>query len=64
MQEEQEYSEFLADILRKGIELTKKYNALSVNNKRKFLLYIEPLVCAYGTQRFISEIDSLFGLRF
>lgn len=64
MQEEQEYSDFLADILRKGIELTKKYNALSINNKRKFLLYIEPLVCAYGTQRFISEMDSMFGLRF
>lgn len=50
MQEEQEYSEFLADISRKGIELTKKYNALSVNNKRKFLLYYRTVgMCLWNT---------------
>ena len=62
-QEEKEYNEFMADISNKAKEMYEKYNALSVSNKKKFMLYIEPLVRAYGTQGFINEMNVLFGIK-
>ena len=53
-QEEKEYNELKADISNKAKEMYEKYNALSVSNKKKIMLYIEPLVRAYGTKRFIK----------
>ena len=53
----------MADISNKAKEMYEKYNALSVSNKKKFMLYIEPLVRAYGTQGFINEMNFLFGIK-
>ena len=47
-QEEKEYNEFMADTSNKAEEMYEEYNALSVSNKKKFMLYIEPLVRAYA----------------
>ncbi|MBR3549656.1 MAG: hypothetical protein IKN90_06210 [Treponema sp.] len=44
--EEQKYNNFMADISEKAMDLQNKYNNLFVNNKRKFLQYIEPMVRA------------------
>lgn len=59
--EEQEYNEFLKEASIKAIELQEKYNNLSDNNKRRFLLYIEPMVLARGTQGFINQMNILFN---
>lgn len=45
----------MADISNKAKEMYEKYNALSVSNKKKFMLYIEPLIRAHGTQGFMNE---------
>ena len=59
--EEQEYNNFMADISEKAMDLQNKYNKLSENNKRKFLLYIEPMVRAGGTQAFMNQMNILFN---
>lgn len=59
--EEQEYNNFMADISEKAIDLQNKYNNLSENNKRKFLLYIEPMVRAGGVQGFMNQMNLLFN---
>lgn len=59
--EEQEYNEFLKEASIKAMELQEKYNNLSDNNKRSFLLYIEPMVLARGTQEFINQMNILFN---
>ena len=52
--EDQEYNGFMTEVSKESKKLWDKYNNLSENNKRKFLLYIEPLVRAGGTQGFIN----------
>ncbi len=59
--EEQEYNNFMADISEKAMDLQNKYNKLSDNNKRKFLLYIEPMVRAGGIQGFMNQMNILFN---
>lgn len=51
---EQEYNDFMTEVSKESKKLWNKYNKLSEDNKRKFLLYIEPLVRAGGTQGFIN----------
>ena len=60
--EEQEYNNFMADISAKAMDLKNKYNKLSESNKRKFLLYIEPMVRTGGTQAFMNQINLLFNI--
>ncbi len=45
----------------KAMELRKKYDKLSENNKRKFLQYIEPMVRAGGAQAFVEQMNILFN---
>ena len=59
--EEQEFSNFMTEASIKAMELRKKYDNLSDNNKRKFLLYIEPMVRAGGTQAFMNQMNILFN---
>lgn len=59
--EEQEFTNFIAYISKKSKDLWVKYDKLSDNNKRKFLLYIEPMVRAGGIQGFINQINILFN---
>ena len=59
--EEQEYNDFMTEVSKESKKLWDKYNNLSENNKRKFLLYIEPLVRAGGAQGFINQIKLLFN---
>lgn len=59
--EEQEYNDFMTEVSKESKKLWNKYNKLSEDNKRKFLLYIEPLVRAGGTQGFINEMNLLFN---
>lgn len=59
--EEQEYNDFMADVSKESKKLWDKYDKLSENNKRKFLLYIEPLIRAGGTQSFINQLNLLFN---
>lgn len=59
--EEQEYNEFMKDATLKAMEIRDKYEKLSDNNKRRFLLYIEPMVRAGGTQGFMKQIKILFN---
>lgn len=59
--EEQEYYDFMTEVSEESKKLWDKYNNLSENNKRKFLLYIEPLVRAGGTQGFINQMNLLFN---
>ena len=59
--EEKEFNDFLAYISKESKELWRKYDKLSDNNKRKFLLYIEPLVRAGGIQGFVNQMNILFN---
>lgn len=59
--EEQEFSNFMTEASIKAMELRQKYDKLSENNKRKFLLYIEPMIRAGGTQAFINQMNILFN---
>ena len=59
--EEQEFSNFMTEASIKAMELRKKYDNLSDNNKRKFLQYIEPMVRAGGTQAFMNQMNILFN---
>lgn len=59
--EEQEYYDFMTEVSEESKKLWDKYNNLSENNKRKFLLYIEPLVRAGGTEGFINQMNLLFN---
>lgn len=59
--EEQEYNDFMKEVSIKAKELQEKYSNLSDNNKRRFLLYIEPLVLARGTQGFMNQMNILFN---
>lgn len=59
--EEQEYNDFMTEVSKESKKLWNKYNKLSEDNKRKFLLYIEPLVRAGGTQGFINQMSLLFN---
>ena len=58
--EEKEYNTFIAEITEKALSLQEKYNKLSDNNKKRFLLYIEPLVRASGTIGFMEQVNILF----
>ncbi len=58
---EQEYNDFMTEVSKESKKLWNKYNKLSEDNKRKFLLYIEPLVRAGGTQGFINQMSLLFN---
>ena len=59
--EDQGYNGSMTEVSKKSKKLWDKYNNLSENNKRKFLLYIEPLVRAGGTQGFINQMNHLFN---
>lgn len=59
--EEQEFADFMTEASIKAMELRKKYDNLSEINKRKFLLYIEPMVRADGIQGFINQVNLLFN---
>lgn len=59
--EEQEFADFMTEASIKAMELRKKYDNLSEINKRKFLLYIEPMVRADGIQGFINQMNLLFN---
>lgn len=59
--EEKEFNNFIAYIAKEAKELWDKYDKLSDNNKRKFLLYVEPLVCAGGIQGFINQMNNFFN---
>ena len=59
--EEQEFTDFMTEATQKAMELRQKYDKLSENNKRKFLLYIEPMIRAGGTQAFMNQMNILFN---
>ena len=59
--EDQKYNDFISYISKESKELWDKYDKLSDNNKRKFLLYVEPLVRAGGVQGFINQMNNLFN---
>lgn len=59
--EEQDFADFMTEASIKAMELRKKYDKLSDNNKRKFLQYIEPMVRAGGTQGFMNQMNALFN---
>ena len=59
--EEQEFTNFMTEASIKAMELRKKYDNLSDNNKRKFLQYIEPMVRAGGAQAFVEQMNILFN---
>ena len=59
--EEQEFNELIKYITHESKELRDKYDKLSDNNKRKFLLYVEPLVRAGGMQGFVNQMNILFN---
>jgi hypothetical protein len=59
--EEQEYNDFMTEVSKESKKLWNNYNKLSEDNKRKFLLYIEPLVRAGGTQGFINQMNLWFN---
>ena len=59
--EDKEFTDFITEASKKSIELRQKYDKLSENNKRKFLLYIEPMVRAGGTQAFMNQMNILFN---
>lgn len=58
--EEQEYNDFMTEVSKESKKLWDKYNNLSENNKRKFLLYIEPIIRAGGTEGFVNQMNLLF----
>ena len=59
--EDQEFTDFVTEVSIKAMELRQKYDKLSENNKRKFLLYIEPMIRAGGTQAFMNQMNILFN---
>ena len=59
--EEQEYNDFMSEVSKESMKLWDKYNKLSENNKRKFLLYIEPIILAGGTEVFVNQMNLLFN---
>lgn len=59
--EEQEFADFMTEASIKAMELRQKYDKLSENNKRKFLLYIEPMVRTGGMQAFMNQMNILFN---
>ena len=59
--EDQEYNDFMKEATLKAVELRQKYEKLSDNNKRRFLLYIEPMVRAGGMQGFMNQMNMLFN---
>lgn len=59
--EDQEFTDFMTEATQKAMDLQNKYNKLSESNKRKFLLYIEPMVRAGGTQAFMNQMNILFN---
>lgn len=59
--EEQEYNDFMTEVSKESKKLWNKYNKLSEDNKRKFLLYIEPIIRAGGTEGFINQMNLLFN---
>lgn len=59
--EDQEFTDFMTEATQKAMELRQKYDKLSENNKRKFLLYIEPMVRAGGIQAFVEQMNLLFS---
>lgn len=61
IKDEQEFNDFMAEVSKESKKLWDKYNNLSENNKRKFLRYIEPIICAGGTEGFINQMNLLFN---
>ncbi|MBQ9206784.1 MAG: hypothetical protein IJ158_08745 [Treponema sp.] len=59
--DDQEFNDFMTEASLKAMELRQKYDKLSDNNKRRFLLYIEPMVRAGGTQGFMNQMNILFN---
>ena len=59
--DDQEFNDFMTEASLKAMELRQKYDKLSDNNKRCFLLYIEPMVRAGGTQGFMNQMNILFN---
>ena len=59
--EEQEFTDFITEASIKAMELRQKYDKLTENNKKKFLLYIEPMIRAGGTQGFMNQMNLLFN---
>ena len=59
--EEQEHYDFMTEVPKESNKLWNKYNKFSEDNKRKFLLYIEPLIRAGGTEGFINQMNLLFN---
>lgn len=59
--EEQEFNVFITETSIKAKELWDKYVKLSDNNKRKFLLYIEPMVRVTGARSFMNQMNILFN---
>lgn len=59
--DDQEFTDFMTEASIKAMELRQKYDKLSENNKRKFLLYIEPMVRAGGIQAFVEQMNLLFS---
>ena len=59
--DEQEFNDFMTEVSLKAMELRQKYDKLSDNNKKRFLLYIEPMVRAGGMQGFMNQMNILFN---
>ena len=59
--EDQEFTDFMTEATQKAMELRQKYDKLSENNKRRFLLYIELMVRAGGIQAFVEQMNLLFS---
>ena len=59
--EDQEFTDFMTEASIKAMELRQKYDNLSENNKRRFLMYIEPMVRTGGTQAFMNQMNILFN---
>ena len=59
--DDQEFNDFMTEASLKAMELRQKYDKLSDSNKRRFLLYIEPMVRAGGTQAFMNQMNILFN---
>lgn len=64
IKEEEEFNNFIMEFLEKVREMNEKYKKLSVGNKKKFLLYMKPLIRAKGIQGLVNESNSLFGTNF
>lgn len=51
----------MAEVFNESKKLWDKYDKLSENNKRKFLLYIELMVRIGGMQVFMNQMNILFN---